>query len=234
MHWTSLSDDDRAKGRAIIDILAIAALWSVSSVGYYAIKQQLGLSNGYQDAPFIYSTYYLDFTTLATMLFWFRLRMWRPPAHSLFPMLAVFGMIAVFTLGILPGLPEIDPSLAPRDPPEFMFADATYYIAKSFEIDFQQALILTLVLVLHSFGWQTLFVGLITATLFGLPHLLLILNGATPFFVARFTIAATCFGAVVPSLMVSTRNGATFAYGLHWAFYVVDNIFTHLMLSSQP
>ncbi|WP_371156964.1 hypothetical protein [Jannaschia sp. 2305UL9-9] len=217
--------------RAIFDIALVAALWSVSSVGYYEIRDQLGLENGYRDAPLIYSAYYPGFTVLALLLFRHRLRDWQLPAHGVLPVLAVLAMIAVFTLGILPILPDIDLSLAPRNPPEFMFADAMYYVAKSFETLFQQALILTLVLLFHSFGWKTLQVGMLTAALFGLFHLSLIFNGATDFYVARFTIAATCFGAVVPTLLLATRNGATLSYGLHWGFYIGDNIFTHFMLS---
>lgn len=218
--------------RAIIDILVIAALWSVSSLGYFEIKDKLGLSNGYMDAPVLYSAYYLCFTGLAALLFRHRLRAWQPLAHGVLPVLAVLGMIAGFTLVVLPNLPDIDLTLAPSDPPEFMFADAMYYVAKSFEILFQQLLILTLVLIFFSFGWQILHVGILVAALFGLFHLSLIFNGATGFYVARFTIAATCFGAVVPSLLLATRSGATLSYGLHWGFYVADNIFTHFMLST--
>lgn len=218
--------------RAIIDIVVIAALWSLSSVGYFAIKNQLGLANGYRNAPLTYSAYYLGFTMLAVLLFRHRLRDWSPPAHNALPIFTVLAMIAAFTLIILPALPEIDLSLAPSDPPEFMFANALYYVAKSFEILFQQALILTLVLLFHSFGWKIFQVSALIAALFGLFHLSLIFNGATGFYVARFTIAAICFGAVAPSLLLATRNGATLSYGLHWGFYVADNIFTHFMLSS--
>ena len=227
-----ISSGSKALQRAIIDIAAITVLWSLSSVWYYEIRDQMGLEIGYRDAPLIYSAYYLGFTLLAVLLFRHRIRDWTPPTHGISPVLAVLAMIVVFTLGILPILPEIDLSLAPRDPPEFMFADAMYYVAKSFEILFQQTLILTLVLLFHSFGWKTLQVGMLTAALFGLFHLSLIFNGATGFYVARFTIAATCFGAVVPSLFLTTRNGATLSYGLHWSFYIGDNIFTHFMLSS--
>ncbi|KQB97707.1 hypothetical protein AL073_01850 [Loktanella sp. 1ANDIMAR09] len=231
-YWTALSDGDRPYARATIDILMIGVLWSVSSVGYYQLKDVLGLSNGYLDAPFVYSAYYLGFAILAVLMFQHRLRTWQPLAHGVFPILAVIGMISVFTLIVLPALPEIDMSLAPLDPPEFMFADAIYYVPKSFEILFQQVLILTIVLLFSAFGWPTLHVGFLTAILFGLFHLSLIFNGATSFYVARFTIAAICFGAVVPNLMLATRNGATLSYGLHWGFYVADNIFTHFMLSS--
>lgn len=231
-YTASLLDGGLPHRRAIIDIAVIAALWSVSSLGYYQIKDQFALSNGYRDAPFLYSAYYLGFTVLTVLLFRHRLRAWAPPAHSVLPILTVLGMIAGFGLVVLPALPEIDLSLAPSDPPEFMSADVTYYVAKSFEILFQQCLILALVLLLRSFGWQIFLLSIVTAALFGLFHLSLILNGATGFYVARFTIAATCFGAVVPSLLLTTRNGATLSYGLHWGFYVADNIFTHVVLST--
>lgn len=232
-HWTAFSEDHKRQARAIIDILMIGVLWSVSSVGYYRIKDIFGLSNGYKEAPFTYAAYYLGFSVLAAILFRHRLRAWHTPAHSGLPILAVLGMIAVFTLGVLPNLPKIDMSHAPLEPPEFMFANALYYFAKSFEILFQQALILTLVLVFSSFGWRMLRIELVTALLFGLFHFTLIFDGFTGFYVARFTIAATCFGAIVPTLMLSTRNGVTLSYALHWGFYAVDNVFTHLMLSAS-
>jgi hypothetical protein len=231
--WATLSDGNRPYARPIIDILMVGVLWSVSSVGYYAIKEWAGLSNGYKDAPFLYSAYYLGFTILAALLFQHCLRKWQPLAHGVFPILAVSGLRAICTRIVLPALPDIDLSIAPLDPPEFMFANAVYYVPKSFEILFQQVLILTIVLLFSAFGWQTSQVGILTAILFGLFHLSLIFNDVTAFYVARFTIAAICFGAIVPSLMLATRNGATLSYGLHWGFYVVDNIFTHLMLSSS-
>jgi hypothetical protein len=130
-YLTGFSACETPHGRAIIDVLMVAALWSASSVGYYEIKDKLGLSNGYQDAALLYSAYYLGFTVLAALVFKHRLRAWHPPAHGVLPILAVLGMIAVFTLVVLPALPEIDLSLAPSEPPKFMFADAMYYVAKS-------------------------------------------------------------------------------------------------------
>ncbi|MEF3047832.1 hypothetical protein [Pseudotabrizicola sp. L79] len=233
-YFTILSTNDKPLVRAIIDVLVVAALWSLSSAGYYDIKDGLGLSNGYQEAPVLYSAYYLGFSIAAVLLFRHRLRLWHPLAHGALPVVVVLVMIAVFTLAVLPSLPEIDLTLAPSNPPEFMFADGRYYVPKTFEILFQQILILTIVLVLQSFGWPILRIGMLTAALFGLFHLSLILGGATSFYVARFTIAATCFGAVVPGLQLATRNGATLSFGLHWGFYIADNIFTHVVLSSAP
>jgi len=192
---TALSGSDWRHTRAIFDIGLIAALWSISSIGYYDIKDWMRLSNGYLEAPFLYSAYYLGFTLAAVLLFWQRLQNWQPLAHGARPVIVVIGMIAMFTILVLPALPEIDVSLAPSNPPEFMFAGAAYYIPKTVEILFQQVLILTIVLVFVSFGWPVFQISLLTAALFGLFHLALIFNGATSFYVARFTIAATCFGA---------------------------------------
>ncbi|AKS47248.1 hypothetical protein SAMN05444287_3112 [Octadecabacter temperatus] len=194
----------------------------------------LGLSNGYQDAPFVYSVYYLGFTIIAVLLFQHRLRSWHPSVHGVVPILTVLGLIAGFTLVVLPALPEIDLTLAPLDPPEFMFADAVCYIPKSFEILFQQVLILTIVLIFHAFRWQTLQLGLLTAARFGLFHLTLIFNNVTVLYVARYTIAAICFGVVVPNVMLAMRNGATLSYGLHCGFYVADNILTHFIMAVPP
>ena len=46
-----------------------------------------------------------------------------------------------------------------------------------------------------------------TAVLFGGFHLLLILDGFTPLYVARVTIAATIFSVAIPWLYLRTRHG---------------------------
>lgn len=59
MDLTIPQTDRTSSWRAVFDIMLIGILWSVSSVGYYQIKTMLGLSNGYGDAPLLYSIYYL-------------------------------------------------------------------------------------------------------------------------------------------------------------------------------
>ena len=66
---------------------------------------------------------------------------------ALIPILAAFGLFAVY---ILPLLPTVSELRAPPNPPEFMFATAWYYLPKSADILFQQVLDAALILT----GWR--------------------------------------------------------------------------------
>jgi hypothetical protein len=69
------------------------------------------------------------------------------------------------------------------------------------------------------------------AALFGGFHLMLAFDGFTPIYVLRFTIAATAFGALAPTLYLRARRGFFWAYGLHWAFYALDATVTRFVLA---
>ena len=74
-------------------------------------------------------------------------------------------------------------------------------------------------------------ISVLMATLFGGFHLSLALDGFSPMYVTRFTIAASLFGLVIPWLYLRTRYGFRWAYGLHWGFYAMDAAVTHLVLA---
>lgn len=76
--------------------------------------------------------------------------------------------------------------------------------------------------------------SLFIAVLFGGFHLSLALTGATAFYVARYTVAATLFGAVYPYLVLRRRNGFIWAFGLHWGFYAFDTTLGHFAFAAGP
>jgi len=221
----------------IVTLIGAGTLWLASSNGYYALIEMFDLAGGYDEAPMLFTAYYLGFSALALAAFHTvlkdRARLKNIGKHliALAPLLAVYG--AYVTL-VLPSMPEISVSRAPANPPEFMFATAWYYLPKSAEILFQQILVAAMVLAASyaRVGLVSLSLGI--AALFGGFHLLLILDGFTSFYVARFTIAATLFGLIIPYLYLRTRFGFRWAYGLHWGFYALDAGITHFVLAVQP
>ena len=215
----------------------VALLWSVSSWGYYALVSTLALDVGYDEAPVLFAAYYLGWTTVAALLFRSllaeQLSRVRLLGHTiaLTPVLLAFaGFVAL----VLPLLPAVSTFRAPSDPPEFMFASAWYYLPKSADILFQQTLVAVIIRRADRAGLTLPATCLLMATLFGGFHLTLALDGFSPLYVTRFTIAATLFGLLAPVLYLRTRHGFRWAYGLHWSFYAFDAAVTHLVLAVPP
>lgn len=218
--------------------VAIAGvIWVVSMQAYYGLVSILGPDGGYDEAPVLFATFYLGWAAVALWLF-----------HDLFTrdldqrilvretllMVPILTGFAAFVVYVLPLLPSVSELRAPSEPPEFMFASAWYYLPKSTEILFQQALVAGLVLTAARVGYGLLPIAIGTAVTFGGFHLLLALEGFTPLYVARFTVSAMLFGALVPYLYLRVRGGFRWAYSLHWGFYAVDATLTHFILAAPP
>ncbi len=148
---------------------------------------------------------------------------------ALAPILAAYG---AFVALALPLLPDVSIYRAPLNPPEFMFASAWYYLPKSVDILFQQLLVAATVLRAHRSGMPLRAISILMAFLFGGFHLTLALDGFTALYVARFTVAASIFGLMIPWLYLRTGHGFRWAYGLHWGLYALDAVVTHLLLAA--
>jgi len=214
-----------------------AVLWTVSSWLYYYLVDALDLELGYSDAPFIFFAYYLGWSIIAMAVFRRALRRALRPTsirnHTL-ALLPVLVCLGLFVSVGLPMLPDVSIYRAPADPPEFMFATAWYYLPKSADILFQQVMVAAIILTAAHLRMKTFRIALILAALFGSIHLSLALDGFTPLYVARFTIAATVFGLCAPYLYLNVRHGFRWAYSAHWSFYAIDAAVTHLVLAAPP
>jgi hypothetical protein len=226
-----------APGQVVRTLVVVAVLWIVSSEAYYALVDALGLESGYDGAPVLFTAYYIGWAGLAAWLFRSlfadvldRERVARE-GLALLPILAGFALFVVYVLPLLPNVSEVR---APANPPEFMFASAWYYLPKSADILFQQVLIAALIFTgaRAGFGLGVMSFGMAAA--FGLFHLGLALDGFTALYVARFTLAATFFGALLPYVYLRLRSGFRWAYSLHWGFYAADATLTHFLLAVPP
>ncbi|MBW4962181.1 hypothetical protein [Sulfitobacter sp. CW3] len=212
----------------------VVVIWSVSSWGYSALVNAIALDSGYDDAPLLFAGYYLIWTVIVLLAFRpvFKGQLSRPAlsghAVALTPVLIGYGL---FVAVALPLLPDVSVYRAPSDPPEFMFATAWYYLPKSADILFQQVLVATMVLRADRARMSFWGISIMMGVLFGGFHLTLSLDGFLLPYVARFTIAASIFGLVIPWLYLRTRHGFRWAYGLHWGFYALDAALTHILLA---
>lgn len=220
----------------LITAVAIAVtFWAISSNGYYALVSAMGLERGYDEAPLLFSAYYLAWSGIALWTFW-TLFSAEAPNHPFRADLAatviiILAGIAYVTI-VLPVLPEVSVELAPENPPEFMFASAWYYVPKTADILFQQFLVAAIILTASRAGFGIWSIAIGMALMFGGYHLTLSLDGFTALYVARFTAAATVFGLALPYIYLRVRSGFPWAYGLHWGFYAFDATVTHFILAA--
>lgn len=218
-------------------VVIVGVIWVVSMQVYYTLVSALGPDGGYDGAPVLFAGYYLGWAAVALWLFRdlftkdLDQRTLLREAMMMIPILAGF---AAFVVYVLPLLPSVSESRAPSEPPEFMFASAWYYLPKSTEILFQQALVAGVIMTAARAGYGLRPIAIGTALAFGGFHLLLALEGFTPLYVTRFTISATLFGALVPYLYLRVRGGFRWAYSLHWGFYALDATLTHFILAAPP
>ncbi|PIB24238.1 hypothetical protein BFP76_03170 [Amylibacter kogurei] len=218
-------------------LIIVAVLWVVSSQLYYYLVDWLGLDSGYNDAPILFALFYVGWAIATVALFWRLLSsvvnktILHREALYLLPILDGFGLFVVY---FLPVLPSVSVIRAPENPPEFMFATAWYYLPKTADILFQQAIVMVLIFTAARAKFSIRTIAIAMAVAFGGFHLLLALDGFTPLYVARFTIGATAFGALLPYLYLRLRNGFRWAFSCHWGFYAFDATLTHLILAAPP
>ncbi|MCB1335106.1 MAG: hypothetical protein KDK26_16010 [Roseivivax sp.] len=207
----------------------VAGLWSLSSVGYYALSGAIGAHVGYNDAPVLFAAYYAAWSALAALLMRTPLGLLaaQPPRSLALGGLALAAAMLAYVVLALPLLPQ---TAWTRDntPVEFFWATQWYFLPKTVEIAFQQILIAALVTSIAGLGVPMWKIALTVALLFGGFHLTLGLAYPNPFYVARYTAAAALFGALVPWLLLRVAGGFLITFALHWAYYALDILLIHL------
>lgn len=212
------------------DLTLIAMIWILSDLGYYFGLPALNFEPGYNHDPITAATYYLFWMGIAAITFsricasWRSLSQWELFENRLLSLTlwaAFFTLALTFTSYVLPGLPPFiwAPEWGPV--PDLPQAKPIYFLPKSFEIVFQQILILALVLSLAREGFTLKQISLACGALFGGMHLLLAFDTVTWSYVVRFAVVATLFGLIFPVLILRVRNGLAYSFALHWFYYAL-------------
>lgn len=207
----------------------VAAIWVVSDVGYYYLFPALGLTPSYNAHPAWSALYYAAWIPVAVFAFRRQYRGWFPLVWSLWLVIVVPGLAAIFAAYALyaPGLLPAVKWTESWPAPDILVADRWYFLPKSIDILFQQLLIVALVLAMWRQQHDLRRISVSCGLLFGVAHLLLAFGGLPVMYVIRFTTFATLFGFVFPWLILKVRNGFAWSYSLHWTYYAATLITAH-------
>ncbi|OGD31911.1 hypothetical protein A3C91_00590 [Candidatus Azambacteria bacterium RIFCSPHIGHO2_02_FULL_52_12] len=207
----------------------VFSLWVLSDIGFYILLPQAGIEANYNISPFAVALYYLAWAFISYLMFeslYRRLRLDTDWRYSSIVLLFSATGIFLFASYILPQLPTIQWTET-WSAPDLMVATSWYFLPKSFEILFQQLLIIALVLAFKHDAFSVRTTAIWCAILFGGAHMLLTF-GELPFgYVVRFVIAAMAFGFVFPYILLKLRGGIIYSYAIHWAYYAITIVMAH-------
>ncbi len=223
--------------RLIGTVVQIAAIWTVSDLGYYFLLPVLGLQTSYNDGPVAITLYYVFWLGFAVITFWPLYATWplhgrwatfESPLKSHIVWSISFAGCILFVAYVFPLLPPTNWT-EPWKPPEIRLATPWYFLPKSIEILFQQLLIVALVLALAAQNFSLRKISVCCAVVFGAAHVLLAFGGAPLPYVTRFSLSAAAFGFVFPYLILRVPNGLAYSYVVHWAYYAFTVAMAHIV-----
>lgn len=174
----------------------------------------------YISHPFLFSIYFLFFSLFP--IYFFR-QQFLPLLEdfSILPFIVLFLVLVVTLLIYHITRKYLRPptKLIKRYPNSvFLRIDSKYVIPKSFEILFQQSLIIVFVILLSSLGLNMGWLMLTFAIFFGAIHAFLIKTEGLVIG-SYFTVTSILGGLLFPPVILLLPYGFVYSYTLHWFFY---------------
>jgi len=105
----------------------------------------------------------------------------------------------------------------------YLHFDKRYIISKSFDILFQQILIIVLVFLLRNNGLNLLWISILFAIMFGVGHIPALRLHKSFFGILIFT-ASILSSFLFPYLILTYKYGFVYTYIAHWLFYTNTGI----------
>lgn len=100
----------------------------------------------------------------------------------------------------------------------FLSLDYRFLVSKSFDILYQQLLIIVLVFLLSNLGLNIILISIIFAIMFGFGHIAII-KMYKGFFGKLIFFAAIVSSFLFPYLILNFKYGFVYTYIIHWLFY---------------
>ncbi|HMU61455.1 MAG TPA: hypothetical protein PKA66_06715 [Gemmatimonadales bacterium] len=202
-----------------LDAGTLALLWLAGWGGSFGLIRK---GATYLTHPLVTSGVFLLFSLLAAMLF----RPWLEPLVSTVAAPSVLVLVAAVVLTIAvyalaPRWLRRPDDLIARHPEEFYLPmQYRYLVPKSFEILFQQLIIVVLTLRLAATGLPLPAVVLVFLGCFALLHLPMLLLVRRRVGIA-YNLASLTLAAVFPLLILRVPSGVVYSYAAHWFFYTM-------------
>ena len=135
--------------------------------------------------------------------------------------LALAVALTLAGYALIPRFLQRPDALITRHPEEFYLRmDYRYLVPKSFEVLFQQLVIVVLTLLLSETGLSVTAVVFAFLGIFGLLHLpMLLVIGRGPGL--YYGVASVTLAAAFPVLILRVESGFLYSYAAHWFFYTV-------------
>jgi hypothetical protein len=215
-----------------VELGTLVVVWLAGwGVAFWLIKRGITYVERYLVTSFVF----LSFSALLIVLFRRRFETLTGTPTAL-PFLLLF-LVVMITLGLYAVCPRYfsrPDALIARHPEEFYLRlDYRYLVSKSFEVLFQQLVIVVLTLLLAATGLSMMGIVLAFLVLFGLMHLpMLRIVGRGPG--VYYTIAASTFAVVFPILILRVHYGFVYSYAAHWFAYMLAGALVWLHAGTAP
>lgn len=206
----------------IIKLLFWIAIWILGWIGFLVLNKK-GID--YIKKYYLTSLYFLFMSLLPVIIFWEDFSSY----NFQWEFLPILLIASTFILNILMynyirknyKKPE---KLIKQNPLNFFLRlENKYLVSKSFNILFQQVMILILVILLkQSLSLDKIIISF--AIFFGLGHLFLSFFMGK-FFSIFFTIFAVLSAIIFPIIILYVPSGFIYTYIIHWIFYISIGLF---------
>lgn len=189
----------------------------------------------YIDHPALTSALFLGFSVPVVVIGWRRLEPLGgqfTPAPCIALALAVALTIVLYAL--IPRFLRRPDALIARHPEEFYLRmDYRYLVPKSFEVVFQQLVIVVLTLLLAETGLSVTAVVFAFLGIFGVLHLPMLRMVGKSVGLA-YSLASVTLAAVFPILILRVPAGFIYSYTAHWFFYTLAALFAWVSWRRAP
>lgn len=203
----------------VIAVGVLALIWLACwGVSFSLIKQ--GIT--YVDHPLVTSLTFLSFSVPLVALHWRRLEpLTRQGTAAALVALLLAGVLTILVYASVPKRFRRPDELIARHPEEFYLRmDYRYLVSKTFEVLFQQLVIVILSLLLAATGLSLTGIVLGFLCIFGLLHLPMLRIVGKPVGLS-YGIASVTLAAVFPILILRVHAGFLYSYTAHWFFYTI-------------
>ena len=203
----------------IAELGILACLWLAGwGVAFWLIRKGITYVENY----LITSLAFLSFSALLVVSFGRRYEpLTRNPTALPFLVLLLAVVVTIALYAVCPRYFKRPDALIAKHPEEFYLRmDYRYLVSKSFEVLFQQLVIVALTLLLAATGLTRTGIVLAFLVLFGLLHLpmLRVIGGGLGIY---YTIASATLAVVFPLLILRVHYGFVYSYAAHWFSYML-------------